>query len=109
MSSINEAWTVKSCSSDKTNAISIFNDILDGYILAAGIHLFDMEDQDSQPKKNTFLMKIFLLRINSTKRSLFMIFRVGVNSGIELELSSIPDSIPGIGLGIGIEKKRNWN
>ena len=32
--------------------------------------------------------------------------RVGVNSGIEWELSSIPDSIPGIGLGIGIEKKR---
>ena len=31
--------------------------------------------------------------------------RVGVNSGIEWELSSIPDSIPGIGLGIGIEKK----
>ena len=30
---------------------------------------------------------------------------VGVNSGIEWELSSIPDSIPGIGLGIGIEKK----
>ena len=29
--------------------------------------------------------------------------RVGVNSGIEWELSSIPDSIPGIGL--GIEKK----
>ena len=38
--------------------------------------------------------------------------RVGVNSGIEWELSSIPDSIPGIGLGIGIEKKElklNWN
>ena len=33
------------------------------------------------------------------------ISRVGVNSGIERELSSIPDSIPGIGLGIGIEKK----
>ena len=33
------------------------------------------------------------------------ITRVGVNSGIEWELSSIPDSIPGIGLGIGIEKK----
>ena len=32
-------------------------------------------------------------------------FRVGVNSGIEWELSAIPDSIPGIGLGIGIEKK----
>ena len=32
--------------------------------------------------------------------------RVRVNSGIEWELSSIPDSIPGIGLGIGIEKKR---
>ena len=31
--------------------------------------------------------------------------RVGVNSGIEWELSSMPDSIPGIGLGIGIEKK----
>ena len=31
--------------------------------------------------------------------------RVGVNSGIEWELSGIPDSIPGIGLGIGIEKK----
>ena len=34
--------------------------------------------------------------------------RVGVNSGIEWELSSIP----GIGLGIGIEKKElelNWN
>ena len=31
--------------------------------------------------------------------------RVGVNSGIEWELSSIPDSIPGIGLGIRIEKK----
>ena len=31
--------------------------------------------------------------------------RVRVNSGIEWELSSIPDSIPGIGLGIGIEKK----
>ena len=31
--------------------------------------------------------------------------RVGVNSGIEWEFSSIPDSIPGIGLGIGIEKK----
>ena len=31
--------------------------------------------------------------------------RVGVNSGIECELNSIPDSIPGIGLGIGIEKK----
>ena len=30
---------------------------------------------------------------------------VGVNSGIEWELSSIPDSIPVIGLGIGIEKK----
>ena len=32
--------------------------------------------------------------------------RVGVNSGIEWELSSIPDSIPGIGIekkGIGIE------
>ena len=35
--------------------------------------------------------------------------RVGVNSGIEWELNSIPDSIPGIGLGIGIEKKRDWN
>ena len=38
--------------------------------------------------------------------------RVGVNSGIEWELSSIPDLIPGIGLGIGIEKKKleiNWN
>ena len=32
-------------------------------------------------------------------------FRVGVNSGIECELGSILDSIPGIGLGIGIEKK----
>ena len=32
--------------------------------------------------------------------------RVGVNSGIEWELNSIPDSIPGIGLGIGIKKKR---
>ena len=31
--------------------------------------------------------------------------RVGVNSGIKWELSSIPDSIPGIGLGIGIDKK----
>ena len=31
--------------------------------------------------------------------------RVGVNSGIEWELNSIPDSISGIGLGIGIEKK----
>ena len=31
--------------------------------------------------------------------------RVGVNSGIECELSSIPNSIPGIGLGIGIEEK----
>ena len=31
--------------------------------------------------------------------------RVGVNAGIEWELNSIPDSIPGIGLGIGIEKK----
>ena len=30
-----------------------------------------------------------------------VVFRVGVNSGIEWELSSIPDSIPGI----GIEKK----
>ena len=38
--------------------------------------------------------------------------RVGVNSGIEWELNSIPDSIPGIGLGIRIEKKElelNWN
>ena len=35
--------------------------------------------------------------------------RVGVNSGIEWELNSIPDLIPGIGLGIGIENKRNWN
>ena len=38
--------------------------------------------------------------------------RVGVNSGIEWELNSIPDLIPGIGLGIGIEKKElelNWN
>ena len=38
--------------------------------------------------------------------------RVGVNSGIEWELRSISDSIPGIGLGIGIEKKElvlNWN
>ena len=38
--------------------------------------------------------------------------RVGINSGIEWELSPIPDSIPGIGLGIGIEKKElelNWN
>ena len=34
-----------------------------------------------------------------------LLSRVGVNSGIEWELSSIPDSIPGIGLGIGIEKK----
>ena len=34
-----------------------------------------------------------------------MAARVGVNSGIEWELNSIPDSIPGIGLGIGIEKK----
>ena len=34
-----------------------------------------------------------------------MAIRVGVNSGIEWELNSIPDSIPGIGLGIGIEKK----
>ena len=32
-----------------------------------------------------------------------MMTRVGVNSGIEWELSSIPDPIPGIGLGIGIE------
>ena len=32
--------------------------------------------------------------------------RVGVNSGIEWQLNSIPDSIPGIGLRIGIEKKR---
>ena len=37
------------------------------------------------------------------------VIRVGVNSGIEWELNSIPDLIPGIGLGIGIEKKRNWN
>ena len=34
-----------------------------------------------------------------------MASRVGVNSGIEWELSSIPDPIPGIGLGIGIDKK----
>ena len=33
-----------------------------------------------------------------------IVTRVGVNSGIEWELSSIPDSIPEIGLGIGIEK-----
>ena len=39
--------------------------------------------------------------VNCVRRST----RVGVNSGIEWELSSIPDSIPGIGLGIGIEKK----
>ena len=31
--------------------------------------------------------------------------RVGVNSGIESELSSIPNPIPEIVLGIGIEKK----
>ena len=39
------------------------------------------------------------------KNILILRCRVGVNSGIEWELSSIPDSIPGIGLGIGIEKK----
>ena len=41
-----------------------------------------------------------------------IIDRVGVDSGIEWVLNSIPDSIPGIGLGIGIEKKElelNWN
>ena len=38
-----------------------------------------------------------------------VVARVGVNSGIEWELNSIPDSILGIGLVIGIEKKRNWN
>ena len=47
-----------------------------------------------------------------------VVARVGVNSGIEWELNSIPDSILGIGLVIGIEKKgieleltkyaRNW-
>ena len=31
--------------------------------------------------------------------------RVGVNYGIKWEFSSIPDSIEGIGLGIGIKKK----
>ena len=40
----------------------------------------------------------------SLRRYARVLTRVGVNSGIEWELSSIPDSIPGIGLGIGIEK-----
>ena len=47
---------------------------------------------------NTICYRLFLFHCDVTDR-------VGVNSGIEWELSSIPDSIPGIGLGIGIEKK----
>ena len=45
-------------------------------------------------------------------KSKLVMVRVGINSGIERELSSIPDSIPGIELGIGIKKKElelNWN
>ena len=43
--------------------------------------------------------------LGGLRPSTYTVGRVGVNSGIEWELSSIPDSIPGIGLGIGIEKK----
>ena len=44
-------------------------------------------------------------RPTSTKKSTYQAQANTNNSGIEWELSSIPDSIPGIGLGIGIEKK----
>ena len=71
-SSINEAGTLSNLAVladrrhvnfDMTNAYNasrnFLNDALDGHIVAAGIHLFDMEDQDSQPRKHVPDEKLF--------------------------------------------------
>ena len=52
-------------------------------------------------------LTLFFVTWTSAYAYLYTLYitRVGVNSGIEWELSSIPDSIRGIGLGIEIDKK----
>ena len=52
-----------------------------------------------------YVYSVYMCTLCISVQNVSLPTRVGVNSGIEWELSSIPDSIPGIGLGMGIEKK----